>query len=56
MCLKYCKDFSLEEELKKDIGLASEEELTKPKKLKYATILLSFCIEYRIITCGILKF
>ncbi|XP_052231908.1 protein virilizer homolog isoform X2 [Dreissena polymorpha] len=34
MCLKYCKDFSLEEELKKDIGLASEEELTKPKKLK----------------------
>ena len=34
MCQKYCKDFSLEDELKKDIGLVSEQELTKPKKLK----------------------
>lgn len=34
MCLKYCKDFNLEEELKKDTGLATDEELTKPKKLK----------------------
>ncbi|WAR13260.1 VIR-like protein [Mya arenaria] len=34
ICLKYCRDFNIEEELKRDTGLPSDEELTKPKKLK----------------------
>jgi len=35
LCLRYCQNFNLEEELKRDTGLATDEELTKPKKLKY---------------------
>ena len=34
MCQRYCSDFNIEDELKKTIGQLTDEEITKPKKLK----------------------
>ena len=34
MCIKYCPEFNLEEELKKTT-LSSNEELTRPKRLRH---------------------
>lgn len=34
MCQRYFADFNIDEELKKTAGIQTEEEITKPKKLK----------------------
>ena len=31
---RFCPDFNIEEELKKTAGIQTDDEITKPKKLK----------------------